>query len=597
MKILFTIHDFLPKHKAGSEIYTYNLAKAMSRTNDVLILYAEDDPGTAQYNVEKREYGGVDCLCVTNMHHNTSFRDTYDNPEIDRIFTHILDDFKPDIVHCQHLMNLSTNIVPIAKSRGIPVVLTLHEFWLMCPVAGQRLERGRTICRKVGAVRCAECIMTCEGPLTNPYRTLAMIPDFRSEKADLIAETFGPRVRQRKGPFFPANLQISGDNRKILAAHPITKVSYDVSILDDTTLSFAVGMHPDCYDKPGGGVLFEVLVDRKPVFEQYIDPKRRTEDRKWFDVEIDLSEYSGKRIELALRTSNPNKDYRNCTVGWATPALKGTFRIEEPTTVSVVSQPHRYLAAHARRAYLKTLYALQVMRRTRHIRLALESADLVIAPSPFLRKEFVNWGVDTDKIIFSDYGFDIDLFEGLEKTTSPDVRFGFIGTIAPHKGVHTLVEAFNRISNNSAVLNIYGDPRVFPEYGEFLQLLAKNPNITFRGGFENSAIREVFKDIDVLVVPSLWYENSPLTIHEAFLADSPVIASNLGGMADLVDDMRNGLLFEVGNPDDLAKKISRIVEEPELLQKLREGIEPIKTLEDDVRSFLDDRYRKLIEST
>jgi len=76
-------------------------------------------------------------------------------------------------------------------------------------------------------------------------------------------------------------------------------------------------------------------------------------------------------------------------------------------------------------------------------------------------------------------------------------------------------------------------------------------------------------EIDVLVVPSIWYENSPLTIHEAFLAGVPVITSNIGGMAELVRDEVNGLHFQVGNAEDLARKMLRVVENPSLLSTLK----------------------------
>jgi glycosyltransferase involved in cell wall biosynthesis len=87
-------------------------------------------------------------------------------------------------------------------------------------------------------------------------------------------------------------------------------------------------------------------------------------------------------------------------------------------------------------------------------------------------------------------------------------------------------------------------------------------------------------EIDVLVVPSIWHENSPLTIHEAFLAKTPVIASNIGGMAELIQDEVNGLLFKVGDVADLREKITMIVQHPDLISKLSANIGPVKTIEE-----------------
>ena len=71
------------------------------------------------------------------------------------------------------------------------------------------------------------------------------------------------------------------------------------------------------------------------------------------------------------------------------------------------------------------------------------------------------------------------------------------------------------------------------------------------GEFKHSRIAEIFSEIDVLVVPSVWYENSPLVIQEAFLAGTPVIASDIGGIPELVKDKENGLLFKANDDNDL----------------------------------------------
>src|SRR3712207_1808975 len=86
--------------------------------------------------------------------------------------------------------------------------------------------------------------------------------------------------------------------------------------------------------------------------------------------------------------------------------------------------------------------------------------------------------------------------------------------------------------------------------------------------------------MDVLVVPSRWYENAPVVIYEAFAAETPVVATDLGGMSEVVEHEKNGLLFELESVEDLARQLRRLGEEPGLLEKLRVGIEPVKTVED-----------------
>ena len=94
------------------------------------------------------------------------------------------------------------------------------------------------------------------------------------------------------------------------------------------------------------------------------------------------------------------------------------------------------------------------------------------------------------------------------------------------------------------------------------------------------------------MIPSLWYENSPLTIHEAYLAGLPVIATDHGGMAELVDDGVSGLHFRRGDADDLRAKISQFLDDPALLDRLRRGFPAVKTIAEDAE-VMESRYSSL----
>ena len=87
--------------------------------------------------------------------------------------------------------------------------------------------------------------------------------------------------------------------------------------------------------------------------------------------------------------------------------------------------------------------------------------------------------------------------------------------------------------------------------------------------------------LDALVVPSVWIENAPFVIKEAFAAGVPVVASNLGGMAELVEDGRNGLLFSAGDSADLRRVLTRLLDEPALLATLRAGLPRVRTIDED----------------
>ena len=111
--------------------------------------------------------------------------------------------------------------------------------------------------------------------------------------------------------------------------------------------------------------------------------------------------------------------------------------------------------------------------------------------------------------------------------------------------------------------------------------LLKNRGVEWLGSVAHDRIPTVLASLDVLVVPSVWIENSPFVIKEAFAAGVPVVASNLGGMAELVEDGRNGLLFEAGDAADLRRVIARLLDEPGLLARLREGLPRVRSIDED----------------
>jgi glycosyltransferase involved in cell wall biosynthesis len=188
----------------------------------------------------------------------------------------------------------------------------------------------------------------------------------------------------------------------------------------------------------------------------------------------------------------------------------------------------------------------------------LNRAD-VIRPSGFF-DPFV--GRRNPEIRFSDYGMKVPSApERVPESANGRLRFSFIGSIMPHKGVDVLVDAFSRVSGRDAELRVYGDPGYAPDYYANVVGRARNGSVRFMGKFDNDDVYRILQETDALVVPSVWCENSPLTMHEAVLAGVPVIASNIGGMAELVRRTGNGLLFEVASVDDLHAKIDSLIAE------------------------------------
>ncbi|NJM39694.1 MAG: glycosyltransferase family 4 protein [Anaerolineae bacterium] len=129
-----------------------------------------------------------------------------------------------------------------------------------------------------------------------------------------------------------------------------------------------------------------------------------------------------------------------------------------------------------------------------------------------------------------------------------------------------------RTNGRKLELHIYGNTEQFTVYTQQCKDLAgDDTRITFHGRFENSRVVEVLRSFDVSVVPSTWYENAPLAILESRATGVPVITSRLGGMAELVQHELDGLHFTPEDSGDLARQFQRLLDEPELLLRLKAG--------------------------
>lgn len=211
-----------------------------------------------------------------------------------------------------------------------------------------------------------------------------------------------------------------------------------------------------------------------------------------------------------------------------------------------------------------------VEQRMAETKAIVDKVDHFLAPSKYLMQRFVHdFGVPESKISYLDYGFPTEYLTQKEKRKETDVySFGYIGTHIPAKGINLLIEAFSKLESK-AVLKIYGR-----ENGQSTRALkhlaqkSKNP-IEFCGEYINKNLAdEVFSQVDCIVVPSIWGENSPLVIHEAQACKIPVITADFGGMKEYVHHLQNGLLFKHRDANSLREKLEFAIQHRELMQKL-----------------------------
>ena len=223
-----------------------------------------------------------------------------------------------------------------------------------------------------------------------------------------------------------------------------------------------------------------------------------------------------------------------------------------------------------------------VRERPAYIREKMELVDRVLAYTRLTRDLLVANGIRGEKIQVSHYGVDTSHVADVSsrRRPSPTLRVGFVGTLAPHKGPDTLVRAFRMLPDSvDATLSIHGIEKGYEPYaGELRKLAGDDGRISFPGAFSRAELRGVLGELDVLVVPSRWYENAPGVIFEALAAGMPVVATDLGGMSEFVGHGKNGLLFGLEDARDLAGQLRRLAGEPGLLAELRQGIGPVKTV-------------------
>lgn len=220
-------------------------------------------------------------------------------------------------------------------------------------------------------------------------------------------------------------------------------------------------------------------------------------------------------------------------------------------------------------------------RRERFLKDHLALADHFISPSRFLMERYVAWGLPAGRFSVLENGLDVaerapprTLAKGGRRA-----RFGFFGQVTPFKGVHVLLDAVVRIADHAwgrdAQLNIFGgnletQPEVFR--AELRALLARaGGRARMHGAYQGDELARLMRQVDWVVMPSVWWENAPVVIQEAFHHRRPLITSDIGGMAEKVQDGINGLHFRAGSAEDLADVLTRAMTERGLWQRLADA--------------------------
>jgi glycosyltransferase involved in cell wall biosynthesis len=224
----------------------------------------------------------------------------------------------------------------------------------------------------------------------------------------------------------------------------------------------------------------------------------------------------------------------------------------------------------------------EFLLRKRFIQASLDLVDLFIAPSATLLERFVEWGIPRERMLLEDYGRVQVRVAGDTSRPAPHDILGIFGQLNPYKGIDILLRAMQTLGDQAPKLRVHGANLDLQEHSfrdEVCSLLEETDDrVSNLGPYPPERAGEVMAEVDWVVVPSIWWENSPLVIQEAFAQRRPVICSDIGGMAEKVTDGLNGLHFRVGDVDSLAAAIRRAVATEGLWERLREGIPPVHSM-------------------
>ncbi len=192
-----------------------------------------------------------------------------------------------------------------------------------------------------------------------------------------------------------------------------------------------------------------------------------------------------------------------------------------------------------------------------------KAVESYIAPTEFVRSKLVEGGLPAHKMVVKP-----NFLSSEPGVGSGDGGYAlFVGRLSPEKGLATLLRSWQGLPDFPLVIAGAGPLR------DFITAQARAlPNISVLGFREHSEVIKLLKAAALLVVPSEWYEGFPMTVVEAMGCGTPVLASDIGSLSEVIEDGVNGAKFEPGNASALTNQVRCLISQPAKLLGLRDNV-------------------------
>ena len=224
------------------------------------------------------------------------------------------------------------------------------------------------------------------------------------------------------------------------------------------------------------------------------------------------------------------------------------------------------------------------MLRKLFIRSHFDLVDAFVAPSHFLKNRYVDWGLAEDRIhvienlLADDKNTIASTITDSTKASCDTLQLAFFGQINWFKGLDLLLDAIDHLpkhmrSRISLDINGSGLERQSSKLRKKIQnrLSKLKEVVNFRGAYTQSELPALMHAAQWVIMPSRWWENSPVVILEAAKHGVPVICSNIGGMAEKVVDGKTGIHFQAGRVDSLADALIWAISNPDKRSELADN--------------------------